>query len=54
MNTTHPKPRFYLNPYKIILRNKIVKGFADFSHGNYQSMLKLYTMYISSLKEITH
>lgn len=37
-----PTTRFYLNPYKIILRNKIVKGFADFSNGNYHSLLKLY------------
>lgn len=37
-----PITRFYLNPYKIILRNKIVKGFTDFSNGNYQTLLKLY------------
>lgn len=42
MKTPQAITRFYLNPYKIILRNKIVKGFADFSEGNYHSLLKLY------------
>ena len=39
---TPPVKRLYLNPYKIILRKKIINGFADFSNGNYQLLLKLY------------
>ena len=34
--------RFYWNPYKIILRNKIENGFKAFSKGDYQPLLKLY------------
>lgn len=34
--------RFYLNPYKLILRQKIVNGFAAFSAGDYQPLLALY------------
>ena len=41
-NNTPPIKRLYLNPYKIILRKKIMDGFADFSNGNYQTLLKLY------------
>ncbi len=41
-NNTPPIKRFYLNPYKIILRKKITDGFADFSNGNYETLLKLY------------
>ena len=41
-NNTPLIKRLYLNPYKIILRKKIVGGFADFSNGNYQTLLKLY------------
>ena len=36
------KPRFYWNPYKIILRKKIIDGFAEFSKGNYKPLLALY------------
>jgi ketosteroid isomerase-like protein len=42
MVTQSATQRLYLNPYKNILRSKIVKGFADFSKGNYQTLLKLY------------
>ena len=36
------KMRFYWNPYKIILRKKIINGFAEFSKGNYKPLLDLY------------
>lgn len=34
--------RLYINPYKIILRKKIIDGFEEFSKGNYQPLLSLY------------
>lgn len=34
--------RFYWNPYKIILRNKIANGFKAFSNGDYKPLLGLY------------
>lgn len=40
--TKKSKPRNYWNPYKIILRKKIVDGFAEFSKGNYKPLLALY------------
>ncbi|MDD3788041.1 MAG: hypothetical protein PHO94_05030 [Petrimonas sp.] len=51
---TPPLKRLYLNPYKIILRNKIMKGFADFSNGNYQTLLKLYAENVHQYLEGNH
>ena len=53
-DSTPPITRFYWNPYKIILRNKIVNGFADFSNGNYRSLLKLYDDNVHQIFEGTH
>ena len=42
MSQSKPKRRLYINPYKIILRRKIIDGFAAFSDGDYQPLLNLY------------
>lgn len=31
-----------INPYKIILKKKIVNGFKHFSNGDYRPLLELY------------
>lgn len=46
--------RLYLNPYKIILRKKIENGFADFSQGNYRTLLKLYAENVRQHFEGSH
>lgn len=42
LKTATKSRRSYLNPYKNILKNKIVDGFAEFSQGNYKPLLDLY------------
>lgn len=53
-DNTSPIKRLYLNPYKIVLRNKILNGFADFSNGNYQTLLKLYSDNVHQYFEGNH
>lgn len=46
--------RFYINPYKIILRNKIINGFEAFSNGDYKPLLALYDDNVHQIFEGNH
>lgn len=46
--------RRYFNPYKIILRNKIVEGFKAFSKGDYKPLLDLYDEEVHQVFEGDH
>lgn len=43
-----------LNPYKIILKQKIVKGFESFSNGDYRPLLDLYDENVHQIFEGNH
>lgn len=46
--------RMYWNPYKIILRKKILDGFAAFSNGDYKPLLALYDDHVHQKFEGDH
>lgn len=46
--------RLYINPYKIILRKKIIDGFEAFSTGDYRPLLKLYARKVRQKFEGDH
>lgn len=43
-----------INPYKIILKRKIINGFKHFSNGNYQPLLSLYADNVHQIFEGNH
>lgn len=44
----------FLNPYKIVLKNKIVNGFRHFSNGDYGPLLDLYADNVHQVFEGDH
>jgi len=46
--------RTYFNPYKIILRKKIIDGFRAFSRGDYAPLLALYADDVHQIFEGDH
>lgn len=46
--------RSYINPYKIILRKKIIEGFKAFSEGDYKPLLALYDEKVHQIFEGSH